>query len=209
MICTDAVMQTIGNAFGFQEREVTAPPQIFGPVDEQFPPGALFSTGQLVIPDQPLVPIRGLSIEPRRVVIDVAGHTEAADAVYSHLLLVLSNYLGNNPLGEPDERRDASDLVVRMDFASVDLLRPTVGQQLLKAAGSDHVALTYAAQPWRSSDYEAMHPGEWQPYILQPRAGAPLGDRLYFSSAPLTSSEHLAHLVSLEAIVVQSRSFPR
>src|SRR5438105_2185571 len=88
LVCTEAVMSTIANAFQFQTRAVTTPPPVFGSPDATVPPGALFQNGQHGSPEQGLVAVRGIYVSSRQVVIEVGGGTESADRVFEHLIRV-------------------------------------------------------------------------------------------------------------------------
>jgi hypothetical protein len=202
VICTERVMAAVADGFHFQVRAIATPPTTFGVPDGTSPPGAVFQNGQLG--DAPLIPIRALYFEPRRIVVDIAGQSELVDRVHAHLMDILGTIqVDDQPIvGPVRARRDYSELVVRMGADLNATLSPAVRQVLGPLAGEGELlvpALYLTVQP-AGSEYRGLVPGE-QLYLLQQRAGTTLDSHEWFSGAPLESRDHLAYLTRLDQAV--------
>ncbi len=205
VICTDRVLGAIAEAFHFQVRAIATPPATFAVPDSTSPPGAIFQNGQLEDQGAPLVPIRGLYFEPRRIVVDIAGHNELAERVHVRLMDILAGIPveeGQPIMGQLRSRRDYSELVVRMASDLSTTISPGLRDALQPAADRDQIlvpAVYVTIQP-TADDYRGLVIGE-PIYSIQQRAGTPAEAHEWFSGAPLDSREHLRYLTRLERAV--------
>jgi hypothetical protein len=198
-------MGAIAEAFHFQVRAIATPPATFAVPDSTSPPGAIFQNGQLEEQGVPLVPIRGLYIEPRRIVVDIAGHNESAERVHTRLMDILAGIPveeGQPITGPLRSRRDYSEVIARMATDLTVTLNPGLRDALLPAADGGQVlvpAVYVTVQP-AADDYRGLVIGD-PLYSLQQRAGTPTEAHEWFSGAPLDSREHLRYLTRLERAV--------
>jgi hypothetical protein len=196
----------ISELIGFQTHGIGMPMPSFGPVSQSIPPGLVFDNGAIRFNDQ-LVPIRFLHFEQFRVVVDVAGPTEAAAAVLNQIkdLLAAERSADGAPvLGEPWRTLELSQLSVRMSF-TIDAL---FGAGFLAAAagivtGPEHrltfaPSLSWVTVPRREDFPGFVEGGDHTAFQLAPRAGYPISDRRFFSAAPLTTSSHIKYLSNLD-----------
>lgn len=205
-ICTEPVMGMLRGAFQFQVSQIGTPMQTLGPVPVTLPPGAVFNLGSMVNDAGALIPIRFLHFEPRRVVVDVAGPSEVIDAVWSKVQAVLGEVVlpDSAPvLVEPSGAVDSSEISVRLDIGPHGALAPEF-VAAARAHGAD-LANCVAAAVLQSApaneEYQGAGPGQ---YALQLRAGTLPSDGIYYSAAPLTSSEHLTYLSELETSLAKN-----
>ena len=198
-------MAAIAEAFHFQFRGVATPPATFGLPDSTSPPGAVFQNGQLGNEGEPLLPIRALYMEPRRIVVEVAGHNESADRVHARLMDILGGIRvedGQPITGPVQARHDYSELVVRMGVDLNASISPAVRQVLgpLAREGEVLVPAVYITLQPAAAEYRGLVVGV-QIYLLQQRAGTALDSREWFSGAPLDSRDHLGYLTRLEQAI--------
>jgi hypothetical protein len=201
MICTDPVMDLIRTAFGFQISQVGPPMQTVGEVQGTVPPGAVFNIGSFANAEGVIVPIRFLHFEPRRVVIDVAGPSGAAEDVWNALQQLLATVQTGDAhpvLGEPSGTIDASEISARLDVPAAATLAPgltTVAQAYGLDVRNAATAAVFQPVP-EGSEFQGMGPGQ---FGIQVRAGTKPSDQIFYSGAPLESGRHLAYLVDLES----------
>jgi len=208
-----SVGTAVQEAFQFQVAGMAVPPSTFGPVSPTFPPGAIFQLGVLAGEDGPQRHIREVYVEPRRVVISVAGPSSEIDRVWTRLRQVLDRFSageGAPILGDPERVRDFSELTVRLDVLPQALVAPALVSAAEEAAGERDGQAKWVLVPALHSilwPEDAEYPGDYPGNSIGPRnvwtlslrAGSLVGaGREFYSAAPLDSDTHLAYLAKVE-----------
>jgi hypothetical protein len=207
MLTTPELTRRIQETFGFRTFDVATPMPTFGPVPTTIPPGLVFDYGAMQTVGGQVVPIRFLHFEPRRIVMDVPGPSEAISRIYARVQELLADVQapdGSRILGEPRNIRDYSELTFRFPFAATALISPAL-EELATAEdrGSPAVELTAAVevtltfQP-AGSAYEGRGGTAGRSIQVATRAETRPEDRQYFSTAPLTTDAHIGLLTEIE-----------
>src|SRR6266481_2653164 len=76
------VQQQFQELFRLQTSAMGSPSPTFGEVPATYPPGFVFDMGIWISPGEQLVPIRFLHFEQYRIVIDVAGTSDALTPIF-------------------------------------------------------------------------------------------------------------------------------
>lgn len=224
VIALPSVGTAVQEAFQFQVAGMAVPPNTFGPVSPTIPPGAVFQLGVLAGEGGPQRHIREVYVEPRRVVISVAGPSPDIDRVWIRLRQVLDRFgavEGAPIVGDPERVRDFSDLTVRLDVPPQALVAPALVSAAEEAAGrrDDQEkrvlvpalhALLWPEEAEYPGDYPANSIGPRNVWTLSLRAGSVVGaSREFYSAAPLDSDAHLAYLAKIEMALTRPASRPR
>lgn len=203
VLSTPAVQQVIQQLFNFQVVQIGTPPGLFGPVPLTTPPGLVFATGVHTLPDNTFIPIRSVHIEPRRIIVDVAGPSSDIDPVFARLTDVLSAWRaldGTPMIGDPVSTHDYSEASVHFPFPPDVILpvplRDVVSRSLGTGADTALVPLLEIRTAPLNAEYGGAAIGP-QAFHLELRAGATPAQRLYFSGAPLPSDGHLQLIAQL------------
>lgn len=204
------VPDQIQRHFAFRGGSIATPPETFAAVPVTMPPGLVFNVGNVRSSSRQVpAPIRFLHFESQRIVIDVAGPSDALDEAFEQLNELLKDVKapdGSPAVGEPRSTRDYSEVSVhlRADF-----------NQMLSEPLSTAFLQTFAN---KEDDIEAVpvslvirvgHPSSTidQPNygqaILQIRAGTRVDEKILFSSSDLPSDENLAWVERLDAAISQ------
>jgi hypothetical protein len=194
--------------FEFQTVIVGTPLPTFGPAVQSVPPGLVFDNGGVAI-DKRHVPIRFLHFEVSRIVVDVAGPSEAAEAVYSQLIDLLKDRRspdGAPVLGKPYRSIEMSQISARVSFPVDALFAPAFVDASLAFAQNSEKGLRLAPNIyWRASDaeseFQGIVDGDPTAFQIAPRAGYPVGSGQCFSAAPLPTSRHIEYLSRLEQVI--------
>lgn len=202
------VVQSVQNAFAFQISQVATPPASFGVVPNVFPPGLVLNYGAFS-QDETLTVIRFLNVEQRRVVVDVAGNSNATEAIYSRLKETVAGIVGTDgmpALGAPATRRDFTEIGFRSRILPERLISPFV--QAFKRLTRKPTPAVAPAVVWRLLDASEEYPGLRVPdptaFQLELRSGTRSGDQTFYSAAPLPTDEHLHYLEYLEEALTQT-----
>jgi hypothetical protein len=217
MLSTPPVMERIRQAFAFQSAVVGTPMATFGDVLATYPPGVVFDNGMLVTEDGRVAPVRFVHFESRRVVVDVAGQSSLAEAVFDRIRLVLSDVQapdGHPVLGTYEAILEYSELTATFDFELGDLLRPGLNELFSRVMDTNRQTFPTAVVPAvqvQKLGIESEYPGPVvtaQSSAIQfaLRAGHRSGSHTYFSAAPVDSEAHLSYLAELEALMVEGSS---
>jgi len=213
MLCTNAIMQQIADAFQFRMFGVATPQATFGPVPNSLPAGAVFQLGTWVIPDNSqIVPIRFLNIELQRIVIDAAGPSSVLDGIYNRLREAVSPITapdGSPIIGEPSHTLHFSELSITLPFGLDSILTPSVRTLLTRylpnAETSDSVTLTPSLEVRGHSDREpfsgALAAGDGYTITLSPRASISPDQHVVYSGAPLETEQHIQFINELVALL--------
>jgi len=207
VLSTPGVQQVIQQLFGFQAVQIGTPPGLFGPVPLTAPPGLVFAMGVHALPDNAFIPIRSLQIEPRRIIVEVAGPSADIDPVFARLMEVFSAWRaqdGTLMIGEPLRTFDYSEASVHFSFAPDAILPIPLRDVLSRALGADADVALIPLLEIRIAPPDAEYGGAAivpQAFHLELRAGATPTQGLYFSGAPLPSAAHLELIAQLAALL--------
>lgn len=206
VLSTPGVQQVIQQLFGFQAVQIGTPPGLFGPAPLTAPPGLVFAMGVHALPDNAFIPIRSLQIEPRRIIIDVAGPSADIDPVFARLMEVFSAWRaqdGTPMIGEPLRILDYSEASAHFSFAPDAILPIPLRDVLARTLGGGADMALIPLLEIRTALPDAEYGGAAlvpQAFHLELRAGATPTQGLYFSGAPLSSAAHLDLIAQLAAL---------
>lgn len=180
----------------------------------------VFRKGELK-EDNELVVINKVEVEPRRIIIEVAGTSKAANKVYELFMSSLTD-LTNIDLGSlqsPLLLAETTRCVVTLDFtfeelfnrSFVEFLNKKVKQEATNAAAEGLVRpLAAIAEISYRVKGEAlvnnkisMNPKQ---LTIAPRPGAPLDDKKYVISSPFNSDTHIKLIEELNKVIVSTIS---
>lgn len=208
-LCTKPVQEQIQKLFQFQAAVMGTPIATFGEVPATYPPGFVFNMGVWVTPDEQLVPIRFLHFEQYRIVIDVAGTSDALTPIFERLQQFLSGLNapdGSPVIGEPEHILDFSEITAKYPFPLDAVLSQPFSKALKAVSGintSSNMILIplFTVQPFPVNQKVAAIPGPntHSAFTFALRSGTQPEDHIYISSAPLDSETHLSYLNELEA----------
>lgn len=203
-----AVQESVKKLFGFSGVEVGSPAPTFGPVQPTLPPGLVYYTGAWVSDDKQLVPIRMLTFEPRRIVIDVVGPSWTIDPLFVLLRKSLQSLIapdGSPAIGEPERTRDFSEISISFPLDPLALIAPSAKEIFSHAtlaaddrAGAVVVPILTLQVQGANEEFPGIAPLSGTSLQLAPRAGSRLEEHVYYSAAPLPSEAHQTYLVELQ-----------
>lgn len=212
MLSNAPAVRNIQSAFGFQGVALATPPSIFGTVPGTVPPGLVFQIGAWAAAEgDQVIPIRFLHVEPRRIVIDVAGPSTHINGIYADLMAVANQMTapdGTPIIGEPAEILDYSELTARFEVAldawvpvsMRDVIRR--GLQLDGKNANLGLVPTFTAEAVNNQEeYPGLTALSARYLQFALRAGSTPENPVYFSAAPLDSDAHLAYLNDLEQAI--------
>ncbi len=210
MFGAEQVYAPIKEAFHFQAHGLVSPPPTFGPVGQTIPPGLVFQIGIWVADDGSIVPIRFLHIESARIVIDVAGPSSAAAAIFQRLQDVTSEIKapdGSPIIGEPVRALDFSELSVRLNSPLENLIAPKLRTVLIRAvreSSHDDSAMLLPSIVFRpafqGTPFDgALNLADGRTFSLSARGGVAPEDHRVYSSAPLDTDAHITFIEALAA----------
>lgn len=217
LLSLSGVQEQIIRAFSFQVHAIGTPQATFGEVPATFPPGLVFNFGNYIRPNGQPVPIRLLHIEPHRIIVDVAGLSSDAEAVYGQLRDVVADLSapdGGSAIGDPYQTRDYSEVVLQLHVSPSAL----VPEPVLTAVRDACRVVSNVESPtpipiisFQLQDAQTPFPGipavvDGRQIQLAPRQGYPLSERMYFSAAPFDSAGHLQYLEALDQAIAASVS---
>jgi hypothetical protein len=199
-LCTRSAMEFLVAFLKFRDSAIGEGPEI------------IFQAGTFVIENQSPIVVNGLSINDRRVVIDVAGPTEGAEAVAVALrdlfkkIEPAQEFASSDPLITTHD----TECVAAMDFEWSQLVSDTVaefamGPALRAAEGKNTARIATLALKFTIA-FTASDPGLIENGVtlsdklltIEPRSNTPLKDRLFFTSSPLDTESHMRLFSELE-----------
>jgi hypothetical protein len=201
-ICSKPVQNAIQGLFSFQSSMVGTPMATFGDVPLTIPPGVVFNTGAWISPEKKIASIRFLHFEQNRIVIDVAGSSDALASIYEQIQLLLTGIQtvdGSPIIGEPEKVLDYSEISALFPF-SLDVIISRPLRKLLSRITKESPLIPTLVTRLSSTGQELTGTAttvDPRAFTLATRAGTRLEDHLYFSGAPLDSEAHLAYLEEL------------
>jgi hypothetical protein len=215
LLSVSAVIERIQDTFKFQQALPGTPTPTFGPVPQTLPPGLAFGTGSFVSEETGVVPIRLLHFEPRRIVLDVAGHSSTIGPIYLYLTELLKGLVasdGTEAIGQYTRILDSSEITAKLSFPAGQTLAPALLDVFTAALGANgHGKVGVPTIGVQLQDPNAEFAGVTGgnqvggPAIqLALRQGRQLSEQIYYSVAPLTTEAHIEYLAKLEgALSVQ------
>lgn len=209
MLSTKLVQQQFQELFQFQASAMGSPIPTFGDVPATYPPGFVFNMGMWISPDQQQIPIRLLHFEQRRIVIDVAGPSEAISSIFDLVKGFFSTLHapdGSPVIGEPERILDFSEIAAQYPF-SLDALIAKPFRKLLQgvlpgSSDANHTLVsTFSVQVCPSDQELAGVPSvqDMRALSFALRSGTRPQEHIYCSGAPLDSETHLRYLRELDA----------
>lgn len=214
MVTVAETIQAIRGTFGFQFAQVANPMPTFGTVPPTIPPGVVFNYGRIVGQPPTVTPIRYIHFEPQRIVIDVAGPSDAISPIYAGLREILTPVRmpdGTEVIGEPVAVLDYSEITIQPPLSLETLFAPRITalfRKQLRVRGTKRfqtVVPQLAVQPLESgATYGLEDPGETGILRLELRAGTRVDEQVWFSGAPLDSDGHVKYLESLVAMIAEN-----
>jgi hypothetical protein len=160
--------------------------------------------------EEQVIPIRFLHLEPRRIVIDVAGPSSAITAIFERLLHFLSKLQaadGSPVVGKPVRVMEQTTFSAQFPFSLDAMIAPPLRKLFAQAIGTnvDNAenallsTLVLQKYPIGHEIAEVASPEGSNTITLVPRAGVRPEEHIYLSIAPLDSEAHLDYLNELEA----------
>jgi hypothetical protein len=201
-------LEHLKQAFGFDYGAIVQPSETFGPVPSSIPPGLAFYYGVVQFPEAALTPVRFIHIEPKRLVLEVAGDSQVLDEVTRVLMErieTIEKASGSAILGEEVRVLEQSEIRFHGSFAP-SALAPLVVQDSFSEVVFRHVKSNLSLAPGltiklvdltRSYGSEIDHPSK--SFVLEPASGFPPEQRIYSSVAPLSTVDHLTLLHQIDA----------
>jgi hypothetical protein len=160
--------------------------------------------------------INRISIEPRKIILEVAGTSIECAQIYSQLVksMEVATGIDLTKLGSPIVLAETTQCVVKLDFGFDSLLNGSFGEfiydKVVKAASSD---VAKASIRPILAEFEVSYNVKSKPLIdnqvtlvpkritIGPRVGAPLKERWFFISSPFDSDTHLKLVQDLEKMI--------
>lgn len=199
----------IQHVFQFRSASLGTPRATFGPVELTNPRGLQYEWGQGT-KDNVVFPIRLLTIDNRSVVWEIAGaHTEHIEGLMRQLLEVCSLFQpedGNVTLGKWYSTSYFSELSFTFDVTiaiwkdKMEILK-IIDEALYQVIPQQKQ--TFPSIYVHNSLEQEPYPGDFRPwhgskYTLSLRQGTTVGENTFYSSAPLTTHQHIALIERIE-----------
>ncbi|MCY0897388.1 MAG: hypothetical protein OWU33_00395 [Firmicutes bacterium] len=213
-ISTPDTLEAIRNLCHFTLVQIARPMETFGPVPKVFPPGVVFNSGYWAEAEGRSVFIRFLHVEQTRIVIDVAGPSDALNGLSQAIFNVIrrtARVFDDGPvLTDPIAELDYSEMTIQLP-GPLTLILPAPLRELFlnfSANEGNHTLLSslFISQHLSNVPYEGdrlSSPIISQGYRLSLRKGTVPEQYVYFSGAPLNTEAHRDYLTKLHGIVTQ------
>ncbi len=178
----------------------------------------VFSKGELKENNE-LVVINRVEVDPRRIVIEIAGTSKAGNKVYELFIASLTALTNQNIAGlrSPLLLAETTRCVVTLDFTFEELFNHSftefLNDRVEKEATSSmaegsvrHLAaiaeLTYQIKDETLVKNQiSMNPKQ---FTIAPRPGAPLDERKYVISSPFNSDTHIKLIEELNKAMINT-----
>ena len=212
--------EAIGKTFRFQGYEEGEPmPGLAGLPFPPFIPGQSpslnFQGGRFPVDDSRFIFINSLSIEGRRVILNVSGTSEQANEVYESVKSVIIAVWPASEIGfsEVVYEVDETTCIVDLDLDFTSLFRTELLSFLegsLTDVMSDQrvganvqvsglkVKVSYQIEDSNISGHGITLNNK--EFTIEPRISTPSDARIYYTKSPLPTHKHLAVLEELEAL---------
>ena len=159
--------------------------------------------------------INSLSIEPRRILLQVSGTSGQADIVFRHLRDLLTAVAPETASGLVEEvyKAEETTCIANLEFSFTRLFRREVLQfienNVVDAASDSQVAALVQPSGFRvkigysAKDASIVEHGitlSSMELTIEPRTNTPLRDGIYYTRSPLSTEQHLKLLVEFERL---------
>jgi hypothetical protein len=211
LLSNQAVIQHIQQAFVFQNAGVGQPMEMFGPVSPTIPPGLVFDYGIVPFPEGEATAIRFIHVEPVRIVIDVAGPSNAIDAAFETFMGTIDGIRTSDGApavpDKPRQVRDYSDIRFRAQYSPMALMVRGIYDAVSTSLSSslagnrDLVPVLEFRLAERGKRYLGSGIPQYDTVAIDLRAGTLPEERIFYSGAPLNSDEHLELLSRIESML--------
>ena len=201
-----SVIARLQETFRFGIARPGVPPAMFGPVVATAPPGVVCQLGTFADGDGAEFHLRELYVEPRRVVISVAGEARNLDFVWERLRSLLMDIGHQDAIqGDPHAIRHASEVSAQLKIPPSALVASGVMESVapfVQDGGQVWVPAIHGVIYRPDDEYEGDFPGPGvgvkNVWVLSLRAGSAVANgHDFYSSAPLEATEHIAFLSRL------------
>lgn len=185
-----------------------------------------FLAGGFLLPEtQELLAINFMTINERKIVIEVAGNTAQADALFAEIRRVAWHGHPDSELHlrEPLITAHETQCSVTMDFDWDALLNQLLasymkgpalaalpGRSSHATARIKHLSLRFTIG-FTTDAHNLLDSGitlSDKPVVIEPRVDTPLKDRRYFTASPLDTESHMQLLAELERSILGGRRKP-
>lgn len=213
-ISTPGTLGAIRDQFQFQTVQIATPMETFGRVPAVLPPGVVFNVGVWSDANLGMMLIRFLHIEQTRIVVDIAGPSEALDSLGQALFQTIretARVFDDGPvLDEPKAGLHYSEMTVQLP-APLSVLLPLPFRNLFSSSELDRadrvlstaLLLDHCVQDTPYEGDRWASPIRSEGYRLSLRQGINPQENVYFSGAPLDTRAHQDYLGKLYDIVEQ------
>ena len=212
--------EIVGSAFQFQGygegEQLSGMVGLPMPPNNRNQPNALeFSGGKFVDEDNRITFINSLSIEGRRIILQVAGTTEQADQIFEELkgLIIAVWQPSEIGLSEIIHKAEETMCVVSLDLDFSALFREELilflNGELLEGISDQRVEASAKPVGFRTKiSYEVKdrsiieHGISLLPkdVIIEPRRDSPPDSRIFYTQSPLPTKKHFQMLENFESL---------
>lgn len=210
-----AIHQALVQAFGFQSIQVQSPGPGFGVGFPTNPPGLVCLNGSFTDEQGALRPIRSVSVDSRRLLIDIVDESAWLDPLRDRFTEVCSQSAGYLvfPDGSTRLKRDSSDFSVRLEPQMKRLFESSLASAIhdfLDESGYGDAAECPSVTAYLLEPNQVFQGNPWAHprFQLELRAGTTPAETTYWSSAPLTTDAHERYLDRLFASASEHRQLP-
>lgn len=147
----------------------------------------------------------------RKLILNIEGTSDDGDALVEDFNIFIGELAGDAKLNlEPIVSAYESDLVVNLELDFMDLFASKFGAHLDKLSEKFNMEQAEAILRPKEIIFEVDYDVKDEKlkefnidfskkeYVLSPRSGFPLDERVYYSKAPVRTSEHADLLIELE-----------
>jgi hypothetical protein len=208
MLTSQTYRTQLQELFRFTSVVVGPPQPTLAQVVNMDPPGLTFAMGEWVDPrDNSLIVVRKITVEPIRIVIDVAAPSDRIEPIYAMLRAWADTIQvpdGGPCIGEPFAVHDLSEVTATLEVPLSAILQPAAVKAIGRARPNEEDGADLQIVPAFSFRFvpegEDFQPGPSPAtFLLEHRAAVPVEEGRWYSHALLDTTRHLEVLGALEA----------